>query len=249
MLRAVLIDDEKNSLESLEIEIIDNCPGVTIVELCNGAKAGIASIIKNEPDLIFLDIDMPVMNGFEMLEHVKHIPFEIIFTTAYEEFVLKAIKVSAMDYLLKPIDPVELQKAVQRVIEKHSTGFSKNQLDVLLTNIQSTQTGFQKLAIPSLNGLDFVDVQDIIYCKADSSYTTIFTKSGEKHIISRTLKETEELLGGSGFFRTHQSYLVNLSCIKRYIKGAGGQLVLKDGTVVYVARARKEALMQIIYQK
>ena len=144
MLNAILIDDELLSLESLEIEITQNCPDVAIIDRCKGAKAGISSIEKLKPDLIFLDIDMPVMNGFELLEEVKHIPFDVIFTTAYDEYAVRAIKVSAMDYLMKPIDADELVEAVQRVMEKRNSEDSQKKLDVLLTNIQSTQQGFQK---------------------------------------------------------------------------------------------------------
>lgn len=249
MLKTILIDDEKHSLESLQLELASNCPQVSVIDLCKGAEAGIRSIIENQPDLIFLDIDMPVMNGFELLEKVRHIPFEVIFTTAYDEYAVRAIKVSAMDYLLKPIDVAELRQAVQKVMEKRENEDANVKLDVLLTNIQSAQTGFQKLAIPTLSGLDFVNVQDITYCQADGSYTTIHTSTRESYVISRTLKETEELLGNPGFFRTHQSYLVNLNFIKQYIKGSGGQLIMQDGTVVQVARAKKEALMALIYRK
>lgn len=249
MIRALLIDDEKHSLESLQIELQQHCPQVEVVQACKGAQAGLTGIRTHRPDLIFLDIEMPGMNGFELLDHVREIPLEVIFTTAYDEYAIRAIKVSAMDYLLKPIDVQELKRAVEKVALKHHSGNTREKLEVLLTNIQNSQQGFQKLAIPTLSGLHFVDVQDIVFCEADGNYTTINTRSGNKHVISKTMKETEELLRNPGFFRTHQSFLVNLNYIKEYIKGSGGQLVLQNGAIIQVARARKEALMQLIYRK
>jgi len=246
MLNTLLIDDEKHSLESLEIEISRNCPELNIIELCKGPRAGITAIRKHKPDLIFLDIDMPIMNGFDMLNEVKDESFDVIFATAYDEYAVRAIKVSAMDYLLKPIDSTELIDAVQKVINKRDED-PTSRLEVLLTNIKGAEDGFQKLAIPSLGGLDFIDISNILYCMADGSYTNIHTVDGEKYVVSKTMKEIAEMLSNPSFFRSHQSYLVNLHHIKKYIKGSGGQLVLSDGTVAQVARARKEELMGIIF--
>lgn len=249
MLRSVLIDDEKHSLVSLEMELQKYCPQVEVVATCKGAKAGVEGILEHTPDLVFLDIDMPGKNGFQLLEEVRHIPFDVIFTTAYDEYAIRAFKVSAMDYLLKPIDPAELRNAVDKVVEKRENTDSHKKLDVLLTNFQYGREGFQKLAVPTMNGLDFIDVSEIAYCKADGSYTSIVTTGKSEFVLSKTIKETEELLKNPLFFRTHQSYLVNLNFISKYVKGSGGQLILHSGTVIPVARARKEALMQLIYKK
>ena len=246
-IRAILIDDEAHSLDSLEIELGMHCPEVEVVEKCKGAQAGIQSIYNKNPDLIFLDIEMPGMNGFQLLEEVRQQDFEVIFTTAYDEYAIKAIKVSALDYLLKPIDVSELKKAVRKIYEKKEDESANQKLDVLLTNIQSN--GFEKLAIPTLKGLDFITVRDINYCKADGNYTEIHMLDGSNYVISKTIKETSSLLNNSSFYRTHQSYLVNLNCIKQYIKGSGGQLVMQNNDIVQVARARKEGLMQVIYRK
>lgn len=249
MLRTILIDDEIHSLESLCLDLKKYCPGVEIVDSCKGAKAGLEGILKHEPDLVFLDIEMPGMSGFELLQQVGHRDFDVIFTTAFDEYAIQAFKVSALDYLLKPIDHNELRAAVQKVQEKQESSDSHKKLDILLTNLEASNAGFDKLAIPSLKGLDFVNVQDILYCVGDGNYTTIHTMHGEKFVISRTMKETEELLQNHTFFRTHQSYLVNLKGIKQYIRGSGGQLVMQDGSVIQVARARKDALMKMIYRK
>lgn len=249
MLNTLLIDDEKHSLESLEIEIKRHCPELNVLELCKGARSGIAAIHKHKPDLVFLDIDMPVMNGFELLKEVRGEQFDVIFATAYDEYAVRAIKVSAMDYLLKPIDSNELVKAVDKVIDKRKAEDSTARLEVLLTNIHSASDGFKKLAIPTLGGLDFINTSDIVYCEADGSYTNIHTVNREKYIVSRTMKEISEMLDSPRFFRTHQSFLVNLDHIVKYVKGSGGQLVLSNGAVAQVARARKEQLMGIIFNR
>jgi two-component system LytT family response regulator len=249
MLKTILIDDEINSLESLEIELTRFCPEVEVIAAYKTAKAGLEGIRHHDPDLVFLDIEMPGMSGFELLREVTDMRFEVIFVTAYDEYAIKAFKVSAMDYLLKPVDVEELQSAVAKVIEKQDHTDPSKKLDVLLTNIESGQSGFQKIAIPSLKGLDFVDVQDVLYCIGEGNYTSIYTVDGKKFVITRTMKETEELLNNKAFFRTHQSFLVNLNGIKQYIKGSGGQLVMADGTHIQVARARKEELMKMIYKR
>ena len=247
-INALLIDDEKHSLDSLQIELSMHCPQVEVLEKCKGAKAGLHGIRSLKPDLIFLDIEMPGMNGFELLKQLDDIDFEIIFTTAYDEFAIQAFKVSAMDYLLKPIDPEELVAAVGKVEEKRRQSVSKEHVEMLLTNMRGGSDGFTKIALPSSEGLDFINVKDILHCEADGNYTTVNTTSGDRYIISRTLKEFEEMLASPDFFRTHQSHLVNLNHIKKYIRGSGGELVLQDGTHVQVARARKELLMSRIYK-
>ena len=249
MIRTILIDDERHSLDSLEIEIAEHCPQLEVVATCKGAKEGIQAIRAHNPELVFLDIDMPVMNGFQLLERVRDQSFDLIFATAYDEYAVRAIRVSAIDYLLKPIDPEELRCAVDKVIDKRNQEDPLLKLDVLLTNLHGREGEFQKIAIPNLHGLDFVNISDIIYCVADGSYTNIFTTDGEKYVISRTMKETTELLESPRFFRTHQSYLINLNYIRKYIKGSGGQIIMQDGAEVLVARARKEELMKVLLKR
>jgi len=249
MLRTILIDDESHSLESLEFGLRKHCPEIDIIAKSKGAQMGVDAIRSHKPDLVFLDIDMPVMNGFELLEEVREIPFDVIFATAYDEYAVRAIKVSAMDYLLKPIAPDDLKSAVQKVIDKRTQEDPLAKLDVLLTNFRNSSDGFQKLAIPTLNGLDFINIGDIIYCIADGSYTEVHTVEGECYTISKTMKETSELLQNPEFFRTHQSYLINLNYIKKYIKGSGGQLIMLNGKSIPVARARKDDLMQVIFKR
>lgn len=247
-LRTILVDDEMLSLESLQLQLEAHCPGVEIVAMCKGPREGIEKINALDPDLVFLDIEMPGMNGFEMLRQFPVRDFDVIFITAYEEFAIQAFKVNAQEYLLKPVDVRELVAAVEKVQNRIDQLDSQKKIDILLTRLEGQSSGFGKIAIPSYNGLDFINVQDILYCSGDGSYSSIHTAQGEKFVVSKTMKEMEELLHQSGFFRTHQSYLVNLGCIRQYIRGSGGQLVLQDGSVIQVARARKEALMKVIYK-
>ncbi|MDX1406572.1 MAG: LytTR family DNA-binding domain-containing protein [Saprospiraceae bacterium] len=249
MIRTILIDDERNSLETLRMELELNCPDVEVIETCLGPEAGRKAIARHKPDLVFLDIQMPAMNGFELLKSLDDVSFDVIFVTAFDTYSMQAIKVSAMDYLLKPVDGEELKKAVEKVKTSHALRQSKEQVDFLLTNLQAGNTGFSKIALPTLKGLDFVSVADILYCEADGNYTTIHTDQGETYVISRTLSEFEEMLSNSMFFRTHKSYLINLNHIKQYIKGSGGQIIMKDGTSIQVARARKELLMDRIFPR
>ncbi|MDX1477876.1 MAG: LytTR family DNA-binding domain-containing protein [Saprospiraceae bacterium] len=247
-MRALLIDDEIDSLEALGILLERYCPSVEQVGHCRSADEGLQAIKERDPDLLFLDIEMPGKNGFQMLEELEEKHLEVIFVTAYDQYAMNAIKVSAMDYLLKPVDEEELVRAVDKARQRLEARQSSEQLEVLLTNIRSGEKGFQKLAIPSVDGLQFVNVSDILYCSAEGNYTTIHCVNDEQHVISKTLKDTTALLSNPSFFRTHQSYLVNLNYLKRYIKGSGGNVVLQDGSIIQVARARKEALMKLIYQ-
>lgn len=249
LLRTLLIDDEIHSLESLEIELGQYCPQVEVVMACHGAQAGLEAIQKYEPDLVFLDIDMPGMNGFELLQKVTRRDFEVVFVTAYDEFAMKAIKVSAMDYLLKPIDHKDLEASVNKVVEKRNAVAANTKIDLLLTNLESSVNGFKKIAIPTSTGLDLIDTQDIVMCEADGSYTTVFTIDDRSYLVSKTLKEVTELLESQSFFRTHQSYLVNLNHATKYVKGSGGYLVMANNRTAQVARARKDDLMSLILRR
>jgi two-component system LytT family response regulator len=246
MIRAILVDDEQESLEVLQLDIKEYCPQIEIVGMYSDPHVAIDQIKRQNPDLVFLDIEMPGLNGFDLLDRLNTYEFDVIFVTAYDEFAIKAIKVSAMDYLLKPIDEDELMEAVHKVEEKQNRYLSKEHVEILLTNIRDEDGRFAKLAIPSNEGLDFILIDDILYCQADGNYTVIHTAK-EKFVITKTLKQIESLLHNGQFFRTHQSYLVNLNHIRKYMRGAGGEIILSNGSNVQVARARKEALMKRIY--
>lgn len=244
-INAVIIDDEVSSRETLTGMISAYCPEVKILAEAGGLQDGISTIAAVKPDLVFLDIEMPFGTGFDLLERLEEIDFEIIFTTAYNQYAIKAIKIAALDYILKPIDPKELQDAIQKLKNKD---ISKQhyKLEVLSQLKQDQINDITRIAVPSAESLDIVEVNDISYCQSVSNYTIFFLGTGQQLVSSKTLKEYESLLPQKTFLRVHQSYLVNLMQVKKYFKGRGGMLELRDGTTIDVARDRKAKLMEAI---
>jgi two-component system LytT family response regulator len=187
---------------------------------------------------------MPMMNGFEMLEQFSEIPFAVIFTTSYDQYAIKAIRFSALDYLLKPIDPKELISAIKKVQAKKILP-SAEQFRMLLKQIQHTGNSFQKIAVPTVEGFELIPADEVVRCEADDNYTHIFLKNKSRIVASRTLKEMEEQLREFSFFvRVHHSFIVNLNEVTKYVRGEGGYLVMSDGSSVNVSRSRKDALMK-----
>jgi len=243
MIKTIIIDDESHCLATLSLLLDEYCPAVAVLEQCNSAKRGLEAIEKYKPDLVFLDIEMPAMNGFEMLEHVSHINFSIIFTTSYDQYAIKAIRFSALDYLLKPVDPKELEIAVKKVGRQELP--VAEQFQMLLKQVQGKGFQFYKFAVPTIEGFELIPVDQVIYLEANDNYTYIFLKNKTRVIASRILKELEEQLSGFSFFiRVHHSYMVNLNEVTKYIRGEGGYLVMSDGSTVNVSRSRKDALMK-----
>ena len=245
MITAIIIDDEVKGRLALRQKITSYCPNVNILaEAVDGIEA-LAAIERHHPQLIFLDIEMPKMNGFEMLNNIQEKKFQIIFTTAYDQYAIKAIRYAAFDYLLKPVDIEELKTAVSRAssIETQQT---KKQIELLQQNMQHPKKQLNKLAIPTVVGLLFFDINEIIHLEANSNYTFIHFSGKPKITASKTLKEFEEILPESIFFRTHRSHLINLNYIKRYIKGDGGQIELQNGNYVDVSRRKKEEFLKAI---
>jgi two-component system LytT family response regulator len=241
-LKAIIIDDEPYCCETIATLLEDN-RDVEIAAVCHNGADAITAIQKHEPDLIFLDVEMPKMNGFEMLEQLSQVNFEIIFTTSYDQYALKAIRFSAIDYLLKPIDSEELQKAIQKVIQRSQKPIAQ-QLEILMQKIHQPTTPINKIAMPTMEGLQMISVDSIISCESDSNYTILQLKGNKKLIVSRTLKEIEELLEEHPFVRVHRCYLANLNEVEKYVKGEGGYLVMSDGTTIDVARNKKETLLK-----
>ena len=192
--------------------------------------------------MVFLDIQMQSETGFDLLAKVKPINFEVIFTTAHSNYAIKAFKFSAIDYLLKPIDIEDLKKAVEKVERKVNFNISAR-LEQLVQNLKPSSGQNHKLALPTLDGLIFVKIEDIIYCEASSNYTQIFTFDGKKHVVSRTLKEYEELLADHDFFRIHNSFLINLNSIKKYVRGEGGYVIMSNDVSLDVSKRKKEAFL------
>src|SRR5688572_29677231 len=242
MIKAIIVDDEPYCCEALTT-LLEECPDVEVLAVCHNAENALATIRKHSPDLVFLDVEMPKMNGFEMLGQLPSVNFEIIFTTSYDQYALKAIRFSAIDYLLKPVDREELLNAVQKVINRSQKPMSQ-QLEILLQKINQPSTPINKIAMPTMEGLQMIPVDSIISCESDSNYTILLLKSNKKIVVSRTLKEIEELLEEHSFVRVHRCYLANLNEVEKYVKGEGGYLVMSDGTTIDVARNKKEVLMK-----
>ncbi|CAN5137880.1 LytTR family DNA-binding domain-containing protein [soil metagenome] len=248
MIQAIIIDDEKHCIDTLSILIKEYCSDVNVIETCRSAKQALEVINKLSPDLVFLDIEMPMMNGFEMLEHFSQIPFAIIFTTSYDQYAIKAIRFSALDYLLKPIDPNELRSAVKKVQEQRHLPMAE-QFQMLLKQI-SKEHQFNKLAVPTAEGFELIPADQVMHCEASDNYTHLHLKNRNKIIACRTLKEMEEQLQDFNFFiRIHNSHLVNLNEVVKYVRGEGGYLVLTDNSTVSVSRTRKDSLMHILKSK
>jgi len=246
MIRAIIIDDEKTSREALLGLITRYCNNVTIVDQANGYKSGLASIHKHNPDLVFLDIQMPDGSGFQLLEDVGQINFETIFTTAFDQYGIKAIKFSALDYLLKPIVPTDLVIAIQKLEQKKNSAAMSSSLKVLIENIR-TKDDPQIIVLHTADNMHIVDLKDIIRCASDDYYTKFFLTDGKSLLISKTLKEYEIMFGDQQFIRPHKSHLVNIKHIKGFIKSEGGYILMADGEKVPVSRRKREMVVNIIH--
>ncbi len=243
-MKAILVDDENGSRESLAKLIEKNCLQVQIVAKVNSMQAGLTAIQQHEPELVFLDIEMPNGSGFDMLEKIKDIDFDVIFTTAYDQYAIRAIKFSAVDYLLKPVAAEELMSAVKRVEDKRETKKAHaDKYQVLLSNMKG-ESKLKKVAIPDGDGLIFVSLSDIIRCDSDGNYTYFILSNGKKVVSSRTLGEYEEMFEGENFFRIHRSHLINLDHVKKYLKGEGGYVVMSDNSQVEVSRRKKNEFLE-----
>ncbi|MEP6513646.1 MAG: LytTR family DNA-binding domain-containing protein, partial [Parafilimonas sp.] len=199
-----------------------------------------------QPDVVFLDIEMPVMNGFLMLQQLIYKNFELIFTTAYDHYAIKAIRYSALDYLVKPIEIEELKAAVERAEENKAAASPNHQLELLLENLLPKKNSYKRIAIPTTTGLQFINVNDIIYLEANVNYTHIFLLNNQKHIVSRTLKDFEDMLSPDTFLRIHHSYIINKNCAERYIRGEGGQVVLSNGITLDISKRKKAEFLKMI---
>jgi two-component system LytT family response regulator len=246
MIKALIIDDEKHCSDNLQWQLNQYCPEVEVISICNNAEEGLNEIYRRQPQLIFLDVEMPGMNGFELLEKLTKIDFDIVFTTAFNQYAIRAIKFGALDYLVKPVDRDELCGAVYKIINRTRTE-SLKQFTALLTHIRkSNDLSFQKIALPTLHGYELVPLNNITYCESKSNYTNIYLNNSQQILVSRTLKDIQELLDAEPFFRIHNSYLVNLQYAVRYTRGEGGFLVLNNDITLPVSRNKKEELLKLI---
>lgn len=243
LIHAVLVDDEDNSLEALEILLSKYCPNVRVDGKAQSVEEAVAVISEVKPELVFLDIALPDGQGFEVLDTVDQSSFEVIFTTAYDQYALKAFEFSALDYLLKPINAEKLKQSVERFQELKGMGEFSERVSVLKESLNNLN---DRIILSSMDGFEVFKISDIIRCEANGSYTTFFIKDGKKVVTSKTLNNFEKLLEDMPFARVHSKHLVNLNYIKRYISGRGGYIVFEDGSQVDVSERKKKDFIRLM---
>ena len=241
----MVIEDEGHSRRMLLEMLHEHCRQINVVAEADSVKTGLAAIAEQKPHLVFLDIELKSETSFEILEQVPEIDFELIFTTAFDHYALKAIKFCEIDYLLKPIDLNELKITVAKAEKRLNPEYLNKNLEALLNNIKSDSQNNHRIALSTLEGLLFVSVGDIIYCESSGTNTKFTFKYADKIVTSTHLKEYEDLLSGYDFFRIHKSCLVNLREIKKYIREEGGQLIMSNGAALSVSKQRKEDFLHI----
>ena len=245
IIRTLVIDDE-DKLRKMLIDILNRfCNDVEVIGEAENVTKGVELIEQLKPDLVFLDINMPDGTGFDLLNQVIGIDFKVVFVTAYEEFAVKAIKFSALDYILKPIDFNEIILAIEKVRNVMNQDIYNMKLESLLSNNEPNNKDNKKIALNTSNKIYIVNVCDIVRCESDKNYTTFYLNNGKNLVVSRTIKEFDELLSDYDFFRTHKSHLVNIAHIKQYEKQDGGYIVLKDDTTVPVSQRKKDQLIKL----
>jgi len=242
MIKTLIIDDEINGRNILKRFIEKYAEGVEVIGEAESVKTGVDAIKKLNPDLVLLDIQIQDGTGFDLLEQFDEKNFEVIFVTSFDHYAIKAFKFSAVDYILKPVDPDNLVEAIERVKNLDSKDELGSKIDVLISNINS----LEKIALPSSDGIRFVKIQDVVRCESDNNYTMFYLINKEKVLVSKTLKEYEVMLSGVNFYRIHKSHLVNLKYITKYVPGEGGYVILEDGSHADVSRRKKEGLMKLL---
>lgn len=246
MLRAVIVEDEPKNLKLLISLITEFCPEVTITGTAEDVRSGEALIRASEPDLVFLDIEMPFGSGFDILNNLMPINFEVIFVTAFDRYMIQAFRYCVIDYLLKPVNIEDLKNAVQNALKRIQKSNLNLQVLNLLNNMRTEHPEFRKIAVPAREGYEFIKLTDLIRCEAKGGYSILWINDGRKVTVARTLKEYEAILPAEFFFRIHHTHLINLSYIKRYNKGRGGFVEMEDGSVLEVAIRRKDEFLQKI---
>ena len=246
MIRAIIIEDETLSQEMLTLLLQRHKADVEIIDTCSNPTDGIESIAKHQPELVFLDIQMPKMNGFDMLKKISNIDFEVIFTTAFDQYAIDAIRMSALDYLLKPIDDEDLTAAIEKCKERMVEKKTKRQFENLFNNLTNKNPLDKTLALSASDGISFIKMSDILRVEANGRYAKFYLLNKETILVSKTLGDFEDILSANQFFRIHDSSIINLNHVKKYIRGDGGTVLLSDNTEHDVARRRKEEFVKLI---
>ena len=244
-MRAILVDDEKELLKFLELMISKHVPELEVVGACDNPADAVEKIKTLKPDIVFLDIQLREVTGFELLDQLGPRDFELIFTTSHESYALKALKAGALDYLVKPVQLEDLRTAVEKVRMKRISATSTQQLEMLMSYFKPAKPKVRRVALTASDHLVFVDTNDIIYCESDSNYTTFFLVKGDKVVVSKTLKDVEEILEGDDFFRIHASYLVNMKHVSKFTRGDGGHVVMSNNQQLTVSRKKKDEFFEM----
>lgn len=243
MIKAILIDDEQHCITTLQWTLQEYCKDVKVVATAQNGTEGIFMINSYKPDLVFLDVEMPAMNGIDMLLHFDDIKFNVVFTTAYDQYAVKAIKLNALDYLLKPIDKDDLIIAVERVKNKHLQ-ISRQQVDAL-QEVNKTKL-INKIALSTLAGLQFINLDDLVRVEGEGNYCNFVMRDKKKILLSKKLGDAEDILkGNEHFFRAHKSHIINLKFVEKYIRGEGGEIIMEDGTSIALSRNKKDDFLEL----
>lgn len=244
-LSCIIVDDEAISRETLENYVDKYCDGVNVKALCENVKQGLEAIKKHQPDIVFLDIEMPYGDGFDLLDQVDNINFDVVFITAFSNYAIRALNMSATYYILKPIDIDELVAAVDKIRERRADSDETSiQSKILLDNLKVANGQMQRIVLPQLTGFIVVPVNTILYAQADDNYSIIHLNDGKKHVVSKTLKFFDDLLSDLGFMRVHKSHLINTSEIVEYKKGKTAQVQLSNGTWLDISIQRKKEFLE-----
>lgn len=240
-IKAVIVDDEVLAITSLSILIEEHFKQIEIVGRAGSVSQGIELVEEHQPDILFLDIEMPSGSGFELVEKTSYLKYKLIFTTAYNDYAVKAFKVNAIDYLLKPIDEIELIKAVQKVLDQKAENTRQVDFGKILNGMEN-----QRISIPTKEGYDLIDCNELVRVESDSNYTWFHFTNKNKTLVSKTLKEVEKQLERFNFIRVHNSHVVNPKYIIRYIKSDGGYLILSDNAMIPVSKQKRQVLLDLI---
>jgi len=245
MIRAIIIDDEQHCIDRL-LKLVETYSrgNIELLGAFHSVEEGLKAINQLKPQLVFLDVEINDKTGFDLLQQLSEINFEVIFTTAYDKYAVKAFKFSAIDYLLKPVDADDLNSAIIKFTEKFSQKDITQKFDALFHNLKNIQSASKKICVPVLSGFVFIQTSDIIRCQSEINYTTLFLKDKQKLLVAKTLKEFEEMLSDYNFYRVHNSHLVNLAYIKSYNKGKGGSVTMDDGSEIEVSTRRKDEFLK-----
>lgn len=245
-LNAIIVEDEKHSRETLKNLLEEFCVDVKVIETAANVDEAVTKIAALHPDVVFLDIELQTGTGFDVLSQLRDINFEVIFTTAFEQYAIKAVKFSSLDYLLKPIDLEELQKSIEKAKKKKNQEVYKKQLETLMLNLKQQHPKLNKICLSTADGFEFINTADILYCKAEGSYTAFILNNNSKLLVSKHLKEYESLLGEQQFMRVHNSFLINLNEVKKFVKSDGGYIIMNNNDTVSISRAKKDDFLELM---